>query len=98
MDSTKLTLECTTGYLDPNNAIFGIIPEDSDVVNYCMNNNVTERCTQSLDKEKIYKILRDNCTDVHKCQINVDNIKKTAFAEKDHNRLVCTDSQADFFI
>lgn len=98
MDSTKLILECTIGYLDPANAIFGIIPEDSDIVNYCMNNNITEKCTQSLDKNKISKILNEECSDVHKCVINVDEIKKTAFTEKNGNKFVCTDSQADFFI
>lgn len=75
MNSKKLTLECNTGYLDPSNAIYGIIPEESDIVNYCVNNNVTSKCFDSLDQVKINKTLNDLCSDVHSCVINVDEIR-----------------------
>ena len=101
MDSKKLILQCTTGYLDPQNAIFGIVPHDSKVKNYCVNNNVTQKCTQHLDSERFQQILVQACSDIHRCELNIAQIAQEVMAtgnSSDDYVQKCMDSEANFFV
>lgn len=100
MDSKKLILKCTMGYLDSKNAIFGIVPHDSKVKNYCVNNNVTQRCTQYMDMDKVQQILLSSCSDIHRCELNVAQMAQEVILANTTDDYVqkCMDSEANFFV
>lgn len=71
----KLTLSCDTGVIKDVVA-FGIIPENSKILDACLPNQETEKCSSVLNEPEVIKIINDKCLDKDICSFDVLSLVK----------------------
>jgi hypothetical protein len=90
----ELPLTCKSGEFKTSEATFGIIPNFAKKSNQCMNDAITNTCTNTIDTAGIQTFLNSNCNGQRNCSFN----ELTKYLNQSADNGNCSIENAQFFI